>query len=76
MLPHELQKYAESDNTITEIDYPVLNYPDKIKSIGFDKMPTIKGVLTGIKGQYLIFNDDSVLNIRKHNGYYINLKQL
>lgn len=76
LLPKELQKYTEHDNTITEIEYPVLSYPDKITSIGFDKTPVIEGVLTGIKGQYLIFNDDWVLNIRKHNGYFINLKQL
>ena len=74
LLPKELQKYAESDDSITDIEYPVLNYPDKVSSVGFDKTPTIEGVLTGIKGQYLIFNDDSVLNIRKHNGYFLQIK--
>ena len=73
LLPKELRKYAESDNSITDIEYPVLNYPDKVSSVGFDKTPTIEGVLTGIKGQYLIFQDDSVLNIRKHNGYFLQI---
>lgn len=74
LLPAELRKYAEPDNSIVEIQYPIHQYPDKIKSISFDKLPTIEGVLTGIKGQYLIFEDHTVLNIRKHNGYYLQIK--
>ena len=30
--------------------------------------------LCGIKGQYLMFDDGTVLNIRKHNGYEIALE--
>jgi hypothetical protein len=71
LLPAELKKYFNPDNQITEIQYPVTRYPENVKSIGFDKNPEIEGVLTGIKGQYLIFEDNSVLNIRKHNGYFI-----
>ncbi|MFT7287915.1 MAG: hypothetical protein ACI87W_002030 [Halieaceae bacterium] len=52
----------------TEIDYPVLEYPEKVKSMTFDKLPEIDGVLMGIKGQYLIF-DTGVVNIRRHAGY-------
>ena len=37
-------------------------------------MNVIEGRLWGIKGQYLIFDDGSVLNIRKHNGYNITLE--
>ncbi len=73
LLPAELQKYTETNNEITHIEYPVLQFPQKIKSVGFDKLPTIEGVLTGIKGQYLIFENDTVLNIRKHNGYYLKI---
>lgn len=71
LLPSELRKYAEPSNEITQIEYPVLQFPQKIKSIGFDKTPMITGLLKGIKGQYLLFDDDSVLNIRKHNGYFV-----
>jgi len=73
LLPAELQKYVDEDNTITEIEYPVQHYPSTVKSVGFDKFPQIEGTLAGIKGQYLIFDDDRVLNIRKHNGYYLTL---
>lgn len=74
ILPAELQKYIEADNTITSIEYPVEQYPSKIKSVGFDKLPEIEGKLMGIKGQYLIFNDDRVLNVRKHNGYFLRVE--
>lgn len=73
LLPSELRKYAETDNKITRIEYPVNTFPTKVKSIGFDKQPSIEGILTGIKGQYLIFENSTVLNIRKHNGYFLKI---
>lgn len=60
------------DDEVVNIEYPVLSYPDKVKSVGFDKIPTIEGKLLGIKGQYLLLDNDRVLNIRKHEGYIIN----
>ena len=53
-----------------QIDFPVETYPEKVKSLNFDKTPEIEGVLQGIKGQYLIL-DIGVLNIRKFGGYEI-----
>lgn len=61
------------DENIVEINYPVEVYPDKIKSLGFDKNPVIEGELQGIKGQYLIF-DTGVVNMRKHQGYWLELE--
>ena len=52
------------------ISYPVLEYPQKITSLNFDKTPDIKGTLRGIKGQYLIL-DSGVINIRKFTGYNV-----
>ncbi len=59
---------------VVNIDYPVLEYPTKIKAHNFDKTPTVEGTLMGIKGQYLIF-DTGVLNIRKFSGYHVTLTQ-
>jgi len=73
LLDEELQQYIIDDDEITEIEYPVRAYPVKVKSLSFDKIPVITGKLAGIKGQYLIFEDNSVLNIRKHTGYKIKL---
>ncbi len=66
-----LRQYVDADDTVCTIRYPVERYPEKVKSVGFDKQPAIEGRLAGIKGQYLIFDDNRVLNIRKHNGYRI-----
>ena len=60
-----------SDKSV-DIEYPVLEYPDKIRSLNFDKEPEISAVLQGIKGQYMIF-DTGVINIRKFTGYEIQL---
>jgi len=60
------------DESILTIDYPVQTYPEKVKSLNFDKTPEITGVLQGIKGQYLIL-DTGVLNIRKFSGYQITM---
>ena len=73
-LSDELKQYECSDNKIIEINYPVNEYPDKVKSLSFDKLEEISGRLWGIKGQYLIFDDETVLNIRKHTGYLISLE--
>ena len=60
------------NNETLEINYPVVEYPNKISSLNFDKTPLISGVLKGIKGQYLIL-DVGVLNIRKFGSYNITL---
>ena len=73
-LSDDLRKYECNDNNITEITYPVEEYPEKVKSLSFDKLDEISGRLWGIKGQYLMFDDGTVLNIRKHNGYLVSLE--
>jgi hypothetical protein len=55
-----------------EINYPVQQYPEKVKSLNFDKTPDITGTLQGIKGQYLIL-DTGVLNIRKFSAYHVSV---
>ena len=61
------------DAEVTEIRYPVLEYPRKVKSFNLDKEPLAEGTLLGIKGQYLIF-DTGVINIRKYTGYQLALR--
>ena len=56
------------DAQVTEIRYPVLEYPEKVTSLNLDKNPEVEGTLQGIKGQYLIL-DTGVINIRKYQGY-------
>ena len=73
-LPSELQNYISEENDITEINYPVNEYPEKVKSLSFDKLEEITGRLWGVKGQYLIFDDGTVLNMRKNTGYMVELE--
>jgi len=55
------------------IEYPVLEYPDRIRSLNLDKTPEVSGVLHGIKGQYLIL-DSGVLNVRKFSAYVVSVE--
>lgn len=73
LFPSEFMQYFDENSEITNITYPVNKYPVKVKSVSFDKMPEISDVLKGIKGQYLIFENGNVLNIRKHNGYKLSV---
>jgi len=56
--------------TTTEINFPVREFPEKVKSFNLDKQPLVEGLLKGIKGQYLIL-DSGVINIRKYTGYNV-----
>lgn len=70
---HGLQAITElPDEADTHINYPVLQYPTKVKSLNPDKTPSVGGTLLGIKGQYLLF-DTGVINMRKFGGYQLSL---
>jgi len=73
-LPAEVQEYFNLDSEdIYEMKYPVLEYPKKINSLSLDKSSGYKGKLMGIKGQYLMFQDGTVFNIRSFEGYIVNI---
>lgn len=73
--PKKIDRIEPPDaNKIYNFEYPVDEYPEKVKSISFDKRNTIGGILKGIKGQYLYFENGVVLNIRKHGGYEIEVE--
>ncbi len=71
-LPNEVKPYyLENKSKETEIDFPVNQYPTKIKSLNLDKTPAYQGKLKGIKGQYLIFENGTVFNVRNWEGYVV-----
>ncbi len=74
ILSPELSQYIDQNDEVVNIEYPVMQYPDKVKSVGFEKQPIISEKLTGIRGQYLLFEGGNVLNIRKHSGYEIYIE--
>jgi hypothetical protein len=66
--------YIESKSKEINLNFPVIKYPEKVKSLNLDKTPVYEGVLKGIKGQYLIFEDSTVFNIRGSEGYVVNIE--
>lgn len=73
VLPADLVEYMTEDDDILHINYPVNRWPDKVNSVNLLKTDLVEGTLAGIKGQYLIFDDNRVMNIRNHTGFYIDL---
>ena len=74
MLNAEQQKSLVDEAKIYQFKYPVLAYPEKVKSFKLDKTPFFQKKLMGIKGQYLIFEDGDVINLRSHGGYVLTLE--
>ena len=72
-IPEEAMPYFIETNTETHLEFPVLQYPEKPKSLNLDKTPQFEGVLKGIKGQYLLFEDNTVFNVRSNEGYVVRL---
>ena len=70
-IPEEAQDYYIASNTETNLDFPVLSYPEKPKSLNIEKEQGYTGKLVGVKGQYLIFDDDTVFNIRSNEGLVV-----
>ena len=73
-LPDEIQQYVLSENQLVNLNFPVHKYPEKPKSLNIYKSNQFEGVVCGIKGQYLIFEDDTVFNVRNNQGYVVKIE--
>ncbi|GGE97448.1 DUF2797 domain-containing protein [Flavobacterium limi] len=72
LIPEEAKEYFYSQkDDIYDLRYPVLHYPAKVASLNLDKTPSFQGKLVGIKGQYLIFENGTVFNVRGSEGYLV-----
>lgn len=76
ILREDLQQYLLPEEQPLDINYPVLAYPPKVASVSLEKTPVVTGRLLGVKGQYLIFEDGRVLNIRSHSGFHVTVDPL
>lgn len=72
-IPNEAIDYFIDNGSETHLDFPVLQYPEKPQSLNLSKTPSYTGKLVGIKGQYLIFEDQTVFNIRANEGTVVAL---
>jgi len=73
-LPLEVHPYIldNSEETLN-LNYPVNQYPTKIKSLNIIKNKYYEGILKGVKGQYLIFDDGTVFNVRNNEGLVVSI---
>ena len=73
-LPEEVQPYFETTKEhLYTLEYPVLEYPKSIASLNLTKTPTYSGKLIGVKGQYLMFADGTVFNVRSYEGFVVEI---
>ena len=72
-IPEEAEEYFIENNSETQINFPVHQYPGTPKSLNIVKEQSYTGKLVGIKGQYLIFEDQKVFNIRSNEGIVVRL---
>lgn len=73
-MPEDAKQYFVADrNTIYNMEFPIAKYHEKIKSVNLTKTPEFEGVLESIKGQYLIFEDGNVLNVRSNEGTIVEI---
>jgi hypothetical protein len=74
LLPNEVRDYFFNQEAhLYQMNYPVLNYPKKVTSLSLDRTPNFQGKLSGIKGQYLLFQDGTVFNVRTFEGYVVRI---
>jgi hypothetical protein len=74
LIPLEAKEFYHLDkNDLYEMHFPVLEYPKKVTSLSLEKTHTFQGKLMGIKGQYLIFENGTVFNVRSFEGYVVSI---
>lgn len=72
-IPNEAKDYFIENNKETHLDFPVMQYPEKPKSLNIEKTQEYMGKLVGVKGQYLIFEDETVFNVRANEGLVVSI---
>jgi len=73
-LPEEIKPYFAKEQELYKINFPIENYPTKINSLNIEKTPLYNGKMMGIKGQYLLFEDGTVFNIRSNEGIVVKIE--
>ncbi|MFW5805819.1 MAG: DUF2797 domain-containing protein [Bacteroidales bacterium] len=74
LFPDDQKDFITLDNRIEHFIYPGQYDFDKIQQINLDKTDEFTGKLIAVRGQYLIFENGMVFNVRKHNGYLVKLE--
>ena len=72
-LPDEVKSYFLENDTLYNLEFPVKKYPKSVLNLNLKETPNFSGKVVGIKGQYLIFEDGTVFNVRTYEGYVVSL---
>ena len=70
-LPSEFEQYLIPNPSEAYFNYPLDLQNEVLNTINLDVEKQFEKYLMGIKGQYLIFNDGTAINIRKYAGYMV-----
>jgi len=72
-LSDDFKDYFITDAEVIKFNYQIDIPVDSVKSVSLKKSDEINGKLVGIKGQYLIFEDSTVFNVRSNEGFLIDV---
>jgi hypothetical protein len=74
LVPEHLRVFLSGNSEIPlKIEYPRPTAFEHQKSISLEKEAQFSSTLVGIRGQYLLFEQGKVLNVRSHEGKIIHL---
>ncbi len=68
--PEDVARYCVPNGEEVTLAYPSEGAP-KVTSVKLEAYQRLEGILAGIRGQYLLFSDGRVINIRAHEGAHV-----
>ena len=68
--PEEAANFFVPEGEEVTLTYPFEGAP-KVTSVKLEAYQRLEGILAGIRGQYLLFSDGRVINIRAHEGAHV-----
>lgn len=74
LLPDEWQAYASHKADLYSFVYPGQAIESSPKSLALTDALSEEMELTGIRGQYLLFNNQLAFNVRRHAGYVVSFE--
>lgn len=72
-LGSDFEKYFKINSQLIKFNYQIQQPVESVKSVSLKKSNDIEGKLIGVKGQYLIFEDSSVFNVRSNEGFLVEI---
>ena len=73
MFAQRIRPYKGTIQSLEKIFFPVQYYPSKVNSLNLLKSTVYEGKLIGIKAQYMLFEDQTVFNVRSNEGQRVKL---